>query len=273
MRYTSTSKQIIDEQLEIYKSKVEVVDKLKIPTRDNFPKYPHKWYRIKDVICVYIDIAKSSQLNVSEDPESTSRLYELFCTTTVKIFNEFDAQYVDVDGDAVFALFNYNQSKTALSAAVTVKTFAEEHFTPLIRRIIPESGVHMAIHCDTVMVKQVGIKDHSSRDSRKNEVWAGELVNTAAKLGSLNSDLLNDQDRQKNFDYLLISERYMNMLRDEIKAIESCDCNGVGELWDPLEIKDANNFSFNKAYKLRSIWCEIHGKDFCNSILRSDKDE
>jgi hypothetical protein len=106
---------------------VETVSR--IPDTTNIPLKDNKWLKIEDVICVYADMIASTKLSANDKYGArTASAYELFTGTIIRIFHYFDAAYIDVKGDGVFALFNSNQVYHSLVAAVTVKTFAEETF-------------------------------------------------------------------------------------------------------------------------------------------------
>lgn len=123
----------------------------------------------------------------------------------------------------------------------------------------------MGIDQKTVLVKQIGLKDDNSRDSRKNEVWAGKPINMASKLASKSKD-----------NELFISERFFEKIKDQELVTKSCGCSGgkdTGEkvdLWKKVDLND-ENFDFDSAHVLESIWCPIHGKEWCEKILELDK--
>ena len=67
----------------------------------------------------------STQFSASTHENATAGAYQLFTGTAVAIFDSFEASYIDVKGDGVFALFNGDQPYRALAAAVTFKTFSK----------------------------------------------------------------------------------------------------------------------------------------------------
>jgi class 3 adenylate cyclase len=131
----------------------------------------------------------STKLSAEAHDNSTAGAYQLFTGTAVRLFSEFEAPYIDVRGDGVFALFNSDQPYRALAAAVTFKTFAREEFTPRIKEKTEQAvGSHLGIDQKTVLVRKLGLKRHAERTDRQNEVWAGKPVNMAAKLASISED-------------------------------------------------------------------------------------
>lgn len=103
----------------------------------------------------------------------------------IRIFDEFDADYIDVRGDGVFALFNSDRAHTALAATVSFKDFVHREFTPRIKKLTDQSiGGHFGIDRKNVLVRRLGLKLVDDNRHRQNEVWAGKPINMAAKLAS-----------------------------------------------------------------------------------------
>ncbi|MDZ7793938.1 MAG: hypothetical protein U5P10_09685 [Spirochaetia bacterium] len=150
----------INEQIELFnqKNNIDIIDS--IPDTNNIPKEGNKWLKINDVICVYTDMIGSTRLSAEQKYDSsTASAYELFTGTIIKIFHFYDASYVEVQGDGVFALFNKNEIYRSLVSAVTVKTFVEKSFIPLYKqRSKLDLGVHIGIDKKTVLVKKIGLR-------------------------------------------------------------------------------------------------------------------
>jgi class 3 adenylate cyclase len=255
---------IIDDQIAIYKknSTVQIVnyipDTQQIPIEDE-----NHWLKIPDVICVFVDMIGSTKFSAQKHDSSTASAYQLFTGTAVRLFHEFDTPYIDVRGDGVFALFNKTQPYRAIAAAITFKTFVEKIFTPkLMNKTGLEVGCHIGIDQKTVLVRKIGLKHHSGRSDRQNEVWAGKPINIAAKLASITK-----------IGELLVSDRYYERIKDD-KVRNSCGCP-YGEkkpLWETIDLKADDKFDFDTGYCLRSIWCEKHGAEYCENLLKLDKE-
>lgn len=255
---------VIEKQIGIFESENSIELRNKIPENGVFPiENQNHWLRIPDVICVFVDMIGSTQFSAKKHDKTTASVYQLFTGTAVRLFHEFEASYIDVRGDGVFALFNSNRPYRALAAAVTFKTFVENEFT---RRVKSKTdivvGGHIGIDQRTVLVRTMGLKSYSDRTDRKNEVWAGKPINMAAKLAS-------ETDRGE----LLVSDRFYNQLKDEHVTM-SCGCPNQQKvkLWDEIDLKNDDRFDFDSAYLLKSNWCETHGAEFCYKILQLDKD-
>ena len=257
-------KEIIDDELEIYKDKRSITAVNHIPDTTRIPiEKPNYWLKIPNVICVFVDMINSTLLSANKHDNSTAGIYRLFTSTAIRIFDEFESPYIDVKGDGVFALFNSDQAHRALAAAVTFKTFVEEEFTPKMKKETGFNiGAHIGIDQNTVLVRKLGLKRYAGRTDRQNEVWAGKPVNMAAKLSSLTGA-----------GELLVSNRYFDNFTSEL-VLKSCDCGSDGEkvdLWKEIDLSREDKFDFDRAFLLKSRWCSIHGKEYCEKIINLDE--
>jgi class 3 adenylate cyclase len=254
---------IIDTQVEVFEKGATHEVRNSIPPTNDIPlEDPNRWLKIPDIICVYVDMIGSTQFSAQKHDNSTANAYQFFTGTAVRLFHSFEAPYIDVRGDGVFALFNSTQPYRALASAVTFKTFVEEVFTPKIKsKTGLEIGSHIGIDQKTVLVRKIGLKSHGGRSDRRNEVWAGKPINMAAKLAS-----------RSKIEELLVSNRYFKQLKDE-HAIKSCGCNAgmKKNLWEEVDLKDNELFDFDTGYLLKAIWCKTHGAEYCEHIVALDK--
>ena len=255
---------IIKISKQLFKETVEITESSTIPDTTKIPiSNPKKWTRVEDVICIFVDMKRSTLFSASKHDKSTASAYQLYSGTAVKIFHEFNAPYIDVRGDGVLALFDSDKVHTALAAAVTFKTFANSSFKSLVSdKTDLDIGSHMGIDMKTLLVKKIGLKSVGGRSDRNNEVWAGRPVNMASKLSSLSDD-----------NELLISNRFFNKLKCDA-ALKTCGCpdDEKFDLWKEKDLSDDDRFDFNKAYSLGSNWCTVHGREYCQILLDFDNE-
>lgn len=251
--------QIIDDEKSIYNKKVSVTDYNSIQDDPPLQDATH-WHKVKDVICVFVDMIGSTKLSATKRAETTAKIYRLFTQTAVRIFHEMQAPYIDIKGDGVFALFNSNQSYRAFVSAVHFKTFIEQEFHGLIESVVNDEekdiGAHIGIDKKTILVRRFGLKMINRRD-RQNEVWAGKTVNMAAKLAGLSKK-----------GELIVSDRFYQSIKSEY-ARYCCSCHTKEHLWEEVTIDDPK-FDFTSYYKLKSIWCSTHGEEYANYLLNLD---
>jgi len=232
---------IIDKQVDKFKENVFTDKYSEIPMADHFPtEQSNKWFKIKNVICVFVDMKNSTKLSASHHASNTAKAYTLFTGTAVRIFHELGAPYIDIKGDGVFALFNSSQAHTALAAAVTFRTFAKEVFVPKVaKKTDIEVDAHIGIDQSTLLVSKIGIKRNQERSDKHNEVWAGEAVNMAAKLSSLS----------KNGE-IYTSSRFFKQLSAR-KALISCNCDEEQNLWKEFDLSDDDRFSQSRVGRVK----------------------
>ncbi len=90
-----------------------------------------------------------------------------------------ESPYIDVRGDGVFALFDYNKAHTALAAVVSFKTFVAKEFTPRVKDATGGLviGGHYGIDCKTVLVRKMGLKSQAgARTGRTRSGLANRLI-------------------------------------------------------------------------------------------------
>lgn len=253
-------RQILEEQIDLYQRRRSIQNYKEIPPTKRIPiEKPLHWLRIPKVVSVFVDMINSTQLSAGNNDNETAGVYQLYTGAAVRLFDEFEAPYIDVRGDGVLALFNKTQPHRALAAAVTFKTFTEVEITPRVKRKTGIGiGSHIGIDQQTVLVSKIGLKRHDQRSDRQNEVWAGRPVNMSAKLASLSKA-----------GELLVSDRYLKNFKDE-RVLRSCGCDGKYDLWKPVDLEGDERFDFSKAYKLKQAWCYKHGEEYCEYILTLD---
>jgi class 3 adenylate cyclase len=131
-------------------------------------------------VCLFVDLDKSSKISFKKHALTMAKIYDYFTQTLVDVFNHnsFCADYVDVKGDGAFAIYEgEHASYKAFYAAITFRKIFEEKIKT---RFQDDKGENLSckigIHKDKILVKKVG------KRGDYNEVWAGRLVNNAAKL-------------------------------------------------------------------------------------------
>lgn len=258
----SRFKEIMDDEVSIFKETPSITLRNSIPDTTAIPiENKTHWFRIPDVICVFVDMLGSTKLSAQKYDQTTARAYRLFTGTAVRLFSQFESPYIDLKGDGIFALFDSGQVHRALAAAVTFKTFAKEEFTPRVQKQTDVMvGCHIGIDQKTVLVRKLGFKRYRGRTDRQNEVWAGRPVNMASKLASMSKD-----------KELIVSDRFYSNIKSE-KALKSCGCpSGTKtDLWSELDVDSDKKFDFSKVYLLTSCWCSTHGSEYCDEILKAD---
>lgn len=263
-KFLNSIQSVIDDEISLYKQDRSITEWNHIPSTTSIPiENKQNWIKIQGVICVYVDMIGSTLLSAEKQPKTCAKLYHLFSDTITRIFHEFDAQYIDIQGDGVFALFNSDQLYRSLASAVTVKTFIETYFEPEVKSM-RRFGAQIGIDQGTLLVRKIGLK-FKDRSDRQNELWAGKPVNMAVKLSA-----------KAARGEMIVSDRYFNKLANDL-VLKSCGCKGDSHygskenLWTETDVSDDDRLDFNKAYLLKSIWCSLHGQSYCSAIVALDR--
>ena len=239
---------------------VEMIDVTTFPAVDEMYVEVPKWHRVDDVVCVVADLKNSTKLNFDRYANSSAKLYEALTSNMVRAVSRFGPDFVDIQGDGLFALFhgtlNYER---AFAAAISLKTFSERELVPQIEEKFPRmpaTGLKVGMHASRVVVKKVGIR------GTNEPVWAGKLVNWAFKAA-----------QAADAHELVVTEKVYRYFEDNTLVTDSCGCpSGVrSPLWSDRQV-DVLPETDARCRVLRSTWCVTHGDQYCKWILEGKKD-
>lgn len=244
-------------------NKPEVVDKGHDLDPEDLPIVARRWYKVTDVVAVVADLKNSTQLGLNKHAASTASIYEASTGGVVQIFDEFDADFVAIQGDGAFALFwGERRRERGVCAGITIKTFSFKHLTPRLEKKwheLPVTGLKVGIANGPLLVKRVGIP----RSSYQEPVWAGKAVNYAAKAA-----------QQADQHQMIVTGAVWDWISDNDYLAVSCSC-GDGPsptIWQDVTIEKIPDSDGDQQGKLlRSFWCDIHGPEFCTAVLEGKK--
>lgn len=220
-----------------------------------------KWHATDDVVAVFADLKNSTRLNLRQHPKSSAKTYEAATGGAVQAMSAFEPEFIDVQGDGVYALFSGERRyERALCAAVTVRTWSERTLVPKLKakfgERFPDTGFKVGMAASRLLGKRVGVR------GTNEPVWAGRAVNFAAKLA-----------QEVDAHEILVTDKVFAHFEDNEYVMLSCGCSGTtpgstpAGLWTECtssKLPDGNN----TVYRLGcSGWCATHGEQFCDAIL------
>lgn len=219
-------------------------------------KIGDEWHRLSDVVAVMVDLKSSTNLAKGKMPPSVASIYDAGVGGVVVIFETFDADFVDIQGDGGFALFwGDRRYERAMAAAITTRSFSDDFVTQLMTKWnkSPKTGFKVAVASGPVLVKLVGLPRHLDL---QEPVWAGRPVNYSAKAA-----------QQTEPDALLVTGSVWDEIENNDYIAFSCGCNSAPSLlWSDYEIeKIPDDEMYGKS--LETKWCVNHGEAFCRAIL------
>lgn len=256
--------ELMNDIKESFSNKIEVIEK------DEIPNYNYlevdKWHKVKNVVCVYIDLSSSTQININEHPNTSAKIFKAYVNSFVKVFDEYEAKYIDIQGDGGFALFDGDNAKEkAIVSAVTIKTLISKKdcLSDFIENKTMNKvnlRVRIGIDIGTILVKKLGKRNKSNTDYLNNEVWLGKPVSISSKLCNL-----KDSDKGLNSDTIRLSDRLYNQI-DNNFILYSCDCGNIEKLWTEVKFEE-KFFGMDKTYILKSNWCINCGDKYSENII------
>ena len=221
-----------------------------------------EWHLVEDVVAVAADLKSSTRIGLNKKPASTASIYEASTGGVVDIFGEFDADFIDIQGDGAFALFwGDKRLERAVCAGITVKTFSE---LSLVKRLtakwpddLPETGLKVGIAVSPLLVKRVGIP----RTDHQEPVWAGNAVNYATKAAQ-------HADRHQ----MIVTGSVWDWISKNDYFAVSCPCSGTtASLWQDVRIGNMPGDDGERDGKLlSSLWCVNHGAAYCDAVLAGE---
>lgn len=241
----------------------EVVDKGDDLNVDELPVVARRWHKLNDVVAVVADLKNSTKLGTGKWAASTASIYQASTGGVVRVFDQFAADFLAIQGDGAFGLFwGERRYERALCAGITVKTFSRD----LVERLegkwpdMPETGFKVGIANSRLLAKRVGTPRNPAQ---QEPVWAGKAVNYAAKAaqGAARHELVvtgSVWDVVERNDYLAVS----------------CPC-GDGpslDIWQDVEIERLPEGDPEAQGRvLSACWCDVHGAEYCAAVMDGER--
>jgi len=216
------------------------------------------WIKLPEVVAVVCDLKGSTHLGTGKHDKSTARIYKSGVEGAVRIFHEFGANFIDIQGDGGFGLFwGERAHERAFCAAVTIRTFSERHFVSRLEARWPEApatGYKVGMHVGRTLVKRIGTRRVVSE---QEAVWAGKPVNYAAKCAQ-------SAERHE----VVVTQAVWDRLKDNDFIAFSCDCNDGPEahLWSDKTVETLPDDE-QAVVVLTAPWCLTCGPSFCEAIM------
>lgn len=242
-----------------FKSMPEVVEGSDDLDVGSLPIKARRWTRMDDIVAVVADLKSSTQLGTGSKAASTASIYEASTGGVVKVFDQFDANFLQIQGDGAFGLFwGDRRFERAACAGITIKTFSVTLGDQIEAKwpTKPQTGFKVGIASGRVLVKRVGTPRNPAQ---QEPIWAGKPVNYAAKAAQ-------SADRHD----LVVTGSVWDQLEKNDYLIFTCPCGDgpTDTLWQDFSIERLRtDTAESQGRKLTSSWCSTHGEEFCQAIL------
>lgn len=217
-----------------------------------------RWHRVDEVVAVMSDLRHSTRIVLNRQPASAASVYEASTGGVVQILDEFDVDFVAIQGDGVIGLFwGDNRKARAVCAGITIKTFSRRHLVPRLGakwEDLKTTGLKVGVAASPLLVKRIGI----ARTDHQEPVWAGRAVNYAAKAA-----------QQADVDEMIVTGTVWDWAKDNGYLAVTCSCDTPSPtLWQDVTIAKVPEEDGEREGKLlTSAWCTIHGAEYCAAVL------
>jgi class 3 adenylate cyclase len=222
------------------------------------------WKRIEDTVVVATDLKGSTRISYTKQDRVGARVYQASTGNCSRILERFTPQFVDVQGDGLFAIFHGDlAAERAVAAAFTLKSFSSSALARVIDEQLGtelpegfETGLKIGVDAGTLLAKRVGV-----RGEHNEPVWAGKPVNYATKCAQA-------AERHE----LIVTDRFFKLVGDNDYVRYSCGCaggevaNDPSPLWRETDVETLGDHSSCKTFPQASSWCVRHGDAFCAAI-------
>lgn len=222
-------------------------------TYDNFDK-KYKKCKIIETCVLYIDIRKSTELNLKHRPQTLAKLYSSFIRNTIRSAQYFDGHVRDIVGDRLMVVFDKKDCfKNAVKTAILLNSVTKY----IINKNFKNNDVNCGIGIDfgeMLVVKAGTIKQGKENQFYKSLVWLGKPANIASKLTDVankNENPVNEVVRvlyhsRSTGEFTWLDESYSTFL-DDLQVTYS----------QILKHKDENFSAFHKPYSFTSVFPPI----------------
>lgn len=133
--------------------------------------------------CVlYIDIRKSTSLNLQHYPQTMAKVYSSFIRGMIKAAEYYEGKIRNIIGDRIMVVFDSDNSfSNAVNTAILMNTISQKIINKKFKNNVFTCGI--GIDYGKMMVTKCGtIKQGNENINYKSLVWLGRPANIASKL-------------------------------------------------------------------------------------------
>jgi class 3 adenylate cyclase len=160
--------------------------------------------KIIETCVLFIDIRRSTELNLQHRAHTVSRLYSSFVRAMVQCAEQYNGHVRGIIGDRVMVIFDVADCFTnAVRTAQAMNTVASR----IINRYFKANEVECGIGIDfgRMLVTKTGFRRHGAeRHNYKSLVWLGRPANVASKL----TDIANKSATFKSEPAVKVGRHY-----------------------------------------------------------------
>ena len=141
--------------------------------------------KLIDTCVLYIDIRRSTELNMTHKPKTVAKLYSAFVRAMTRCARYHKGHVRGIIGDRVMVLFDRKNAFTnAVECAISMNTISQHVINTYFTRGEVECGI--GIDAGNMLATKTGVRRRGvDLASYRNLVWLGRPANVASKLTDL----------------------------------------------------------------------------------------
>lgn len=186
--------------------------------------------KLIDTCVLYIDIRRSTELNLTHKPQTVAKLYSAFVRAMTRCARYHKGHVRGIIGDRVMVLFDksncfVNAVECAFSMNSVAKYVIDKHFKA--------NEVTCGIGIDTgkMLATKTGVRRHGAEQANyRNLVWLGRPANVASKL----TDLANKAGEDFTIPIVHVATEQMSLYTNDWKWTEYFPSDFVRKLDVPV---------------------------------------
>jgi class 3 adenylate cyclase len=167
---------------------IEVTNTNYVPGSDDpaitFPNLDTKTQGTKliETCVLYIDIRRSTDLNLSHKPRTVAKLYSAFVRAMTRTARHHDGHVRGIIGDRVMVIFDKEDAFiNAVNCAIAMNTISQHVINTHFKANEVKCGI--GIDSGKMLATKTGIRRHGDEQANyKSLVWLGRPANIASKL-------------------------------------------------------------------------------------------
>ncbi|MDR5809114.1 adenylate/guanylate cyclase domain-containing protein [Caballeronia sp. LZ019] len=138
--------------------------------------------KVIETCVLYIDIRRSTELNLQHRAQTVSRLYSSFVRAMVRCAEQYNGHVRGIIGDRLMVLYDVEDCfSNAVHTAFAMNTVAKHIINKYFKRNEVECGI--GIDFGRMLVTKTGFRRHGvQRHNYRSLVWLGRPANVASKL-------------------------------------------------------------------------------------------
>jgi adenylate cyclase len=183
---------------------IDVVETESVPHSDDpaitFPNLDSKKQGTKliDTCVLYIDIRRSTELNLTHKQQTVAKLYSAFVRAMTRCAREHKGHVRGIIGDRVMVIFDRKDCfKNAVECAIAMNSVSKYVINKHFKRGEVECGI--GIDAGKMLATKTGVRRHGvNQNAYRSLVWLGRPANVASKL----TDLANKPEDGVTFPFV-----------------------------------------------------------------------